>query len=452
MLNYYYIFFTLAIQFFNNMQMKKIFTLLVVLLFTKFSYAQSITFSEINYKSDSTRDCGDWVELHNYGATVINLSNWELIDTGFNSTAYQIPSGTNLAAGAYLVIYRQLAKFNLYYPSVANKIGPFSYKINSTDRILLKNASGATILTAQCNNSKGWPKGAHGEGRTMELINQNSNANLTDSFAWRDGCMLGSPGGAPVLCNDPIVFSEINYNSDSLADQGEFIELHNTTAAAINISNYFVRDGVDSFLHIFRFPVGTILPADGYLVLSNDTAAFRKYWPNVNPLFGNMAFSFSNGGELVRLFDANNAMKFSVHYNDTLPWTDSADGMGYTLELKDKNGFMNDGTNWFAGCRMGSPGKKFTSPCVPVYPVGINKIGKLEFILSPNPFNDFFEINCNENENYDLQIMDAVGKIIFKENIRNNKRINTSLFTKGIYYVSLKNSNGQIATKKLIKL
>ncbi|TAL04995.1 MAG: hypothetical protein EPO07_04345, partial [Verrucomicrobia bacterium] len=46
----------------------------------------------------------DWVELYNRGVSTVSLANWSLSDDS-NARKFVIPSGTNLAAGAYLVIW-----------------------------------------------------------------------------------------------------------------------------------------------------------------------------------------------------------------------------------------------------------------------------------------------------------------------------------------------------------
>ena len=46
----------------------------------------------------------DWVELHNPGATAVNLAAWSLSDDG-NPRKYVFPNNATLAAGAYLVVW-----------------------------------------------------------------------------------------------------------------------------------------------------------------------------------------------------------------------------------------------------------------------------------------------------------------------------------------------------------
>ncbi|HEY2951034.1 MAG TPA: lamin tail domain-containing protein, partial [Verrucomicrobiae bacterium] len=46
----------------------------------------------------------DWIELHNAGATTVNLLGWSLTDDPANPTKWRFPA-TNLAANAYLVVF-----------------------------------------------------------------------------------------------------------------------------------------------------------------------------------------------------------------------------------------------------------------------------------------------------------------------------------------------------------
>ena len=47
----------------------------------------------------------DWFELHNYGATPVNLGGFYLTDTTANVNQYQIPAGTTIPAGGWLLVW-----------------------------------------------------------------------------------------------------------------------------------------------------------------------------------------------------------------------------------------------------------------------------------------------------------------------------------------------------------
>jgi hypothetical protein len=76
--------------------------------------------SELNYNSDSAYNAGDWIELHNYGTTSIDLSGWKLPD-GSDNHKFVFPTGTVIGANGYLVLYEDSVKFKSQLPSVNNR-------------------------------------------------------------------------------------------------------------------------------------------------------------------------------------------------------------------------------------------------------------------------------------------------------------------------------------------
>ncbi|MCX6274785.1 MAG: CotH kinase family protein [Bacteroidetes bacterium] len=156
-----------------------------------------------------------------------------------------------------------------------------------------------------------------------------------------------------------ITFSEINYNCDSIIHSDDWIELHNYGATSVDISGWKFMDEQDN--HVFEFPVNTVIAAGGYLVVAEDLAKFSTAYPSVSNVIGSTGFSFANTEELLHLYDYRDTLYKSVFYSDQLPWPEAADGKGYTCELIDPNGDLNDGNNWFAGCLHGSPGRAYST-------------------------------------------------------------------------------------------
>ncbi|MEZ5301297.1 MAG: lamin tail domain-containing protein [Verrucomicrobiales bacterium] len=65
------------------------------------------------------------------------------------------------------------------------------------------------------------------------------------------------------------------------AVEREFIELHNVSAAAVDVSGWAIDRGVS-----FTFPGGTSIPAGGYLAVAADVGAFSAAHPGVGPVVG----------------------------------------------------------------------------------------------------------------------------------------------------------------------
>ena len=55
--------------------------------------------------TDHAGNFPDWIELHNTGDATANLNNYFLTDDSGNPEKWRFPTGVNLAAGGYLVVF-----------------------------------------------------------------------------------------------------------------------------------------------------------------------------------------------------------------------------------------------------------------------------------------------------------------------------------------------------------
>ncbi len=397
------------------------------------SNAQVVNITEINYKSDPSTDASDWVELHNTTATAINLSGWTLQDADPMSALFVFPAAASLPANGYAVVYRDIIRFGSIHPGVGNTFGPMGFTFGKGgDTITLKNASGVQVAQVIYDNAVPWPKVAEGFGRTIELKNPDATSGFNVGTNWQGSCMGGSPGLPPQSCNDAIIYSEINYNSDTLYNHGEYVELFNTSAATINLTGWALRDSRDTVTNVYYFPSGTLITNNSRLVVSNDLVAFAAFHPTIANVVGPMPFSFSNGGEVIRLFDAAGVLRFSVYYNDTLAWTTDVDGTGKTLELVATTGNMNEGSNWKAGCILGSPGVAYDPLC----PLGVNELSLPELQLASTLITNELTI-YNSNSNSIISVVDVKGNVVHRQAAQGATTLNidTAAWAQGLYIV-----------------
>lgn len=157
-----------------------------------------------------------------------------------------------------------------------------------------------------------------------------------------------------------ITISEINYNSETTVEAGNWLELFNYGDAAVNISGWKIQDV--NPLHNYVIPDGTILNTGERIVVMDNDSAFTAQNPAVINYIGELGFGLDNASETIKIFDQQNQLKASVSYIDSLPWPQGADGEGRTLELENPMLDLNDPTNWFDGCIGGSPGIAYI-PC-----------------------------------------------------------------------------------------
>ena len=154
-----------------------------------------------------------------------------------------------------------------------------------------------------------------------------------------------------------VVINEIMYQPAGIPENvaGEFIELHNTDAFAVDLSNWQFTKGVN-----FVFPAGTSIPADGYLVVVPNVTAFQTAHPGIANVVGNWTGSLSNRSEEIQLENATAAVQDSVTYADSgdwalrvretlyggWAWSSAANGGGRSLELQNPTLDNGNGQNW----------------------------------------------------------------------------------------------------------
>ena len=85
-----------------------------ILFFTiNLNAQQTVVINEINYRNINNQQNIKFVELHNYGFTPVDISNW-FLTAGIN---YTFPAGTSINAGSYLVIAQDKATSESFFTS-----------------------------------------------------------------------------------------------------------------------------------------------------------------------------------------------------------------------------------------------------------------------------------------------------------------------------------------------
>jgi hypothetical protein len=132
-----------------------------------------------------------------------------------------------------------------------------------------------------------------------------------------------------------------------LENPEQWIELFNKGTNRVDLSGWSFKHGVD-----FDFPTNTFLEAGTYLVLANDTNAFRSNHPSV-PVVGPFSGKLSHSSDWLELRDFTNNPVDSVRYFDGPPWPEFADGFGSSLELRDPEADNSKAEAWGASVTSG---------------------------------------------------------------------------------------------------
>ena len=138
----------------------------------------AVVINEFHYKPADPTSPEEFIELHNPGATAIDLSGWTVSD----AISYIFPGGTVIPAGGFVVVGENpatlLAKFGV------SAHGPWTGSLNSSgERIDLRDAGG--VLRDRVSYGVGfpWPTAAAGGGFSAELIHPSLDNDLGGS--WR---------------------------------------------------------------------------------------------------------------------------------------------------------------------------------------------------------------------------------------------------------------------------
>lgn len=180
----------------------------------------------------------------------------------------------------------------------------------------------------------------------ISIIN---NIDINDSFV-----ALFSGNALPTS----LTISEINYNSDSTINGGNWVELHNYGTTPLAIGDWKIRS--KTFWEKYTFPTNTVIPANGYLVVCEDTTQFKALYPNVTNYIGSTGFGWGNSFDSIKVYNAFNQLTVLAVYTDSLPYPDCADGWGRTLELSANTAPLLNPASWFCGCMRGSPGEAYS--------------------------------------------------------------------------------------------
>ena len=148
-----------------------------------------------------------------------------------------------------------------------------------------------------------------------------------------------TPGAANhVTLREEIVINEIMFDPPDPAllasdapQPGQWIELHNKTAAAVDLGGWWMEGGIT-----YMFPEGAALPAGGYIVLAQNPTAFATgHTLPPESVFGPWTRTLSRGQDTLLLLDPHGNPADEVTYYAEGRWPVAANAGGSSMELRD---------------------------------------------------------------------------------------------------------------------
>ena len=205
--------------------------------------------------------------------SIVALRRWtypvaDLSDQA-NTNKFIIPAGTLLAPGAWLAYTETELGFAL-------------------------SGQGETIFLVR-----------HDGHRVLDAVRFGAQPNGVSSGRWPDGApgirelsrvTPGASNSAPTLHD--IVINEIMFHPISGRTEDDYVELYNRGTHAVEVGNWRFVEGIT-----FTIPPGTVVPADGYLVVARDRANLLSKYTQLNAIntVGDYTGELSDHGERVVL-------------------------------------------------------------------------------------------------------------------------------------------------------
>ncbi|HYE30176.1 MAG TPA: lamin tail domain-containing protein [Methylomirabilota bacterium] len=232
-----------------------------------------LVISEIMYHPppDAQGRNGEYIEIYNSEPFPADISGYRL----GGSVAFSIPTGTTLPPFGFAVVAPAPADLKSLR-NLQQVVGGFGNRTNSLPNsqgvVELWSKSGALLLQAAYSDEHPWPAQADGAGHSLVL--HRPSYGEADWRAWDASSVAGgSPGTQEPLATEPLrnlKLNEILGNSDG-ADS-DYVELHNRSAAALDLSDVALTD--DPSTNKFTFPPQTTLAPGAFLHLTEAELGF----------------------------------------------------------------------------------------------------------------------------------------------------------------------------------
>ncbi len=283
--------------------------------------AQSVVINEVAWMGTTTSANDEWVELHNYGGSSVDLSGWTLNAT--DGTPSITLSGTIPAHGYFLLERTDdtsvagIAADQIYTGALSN----------SGETLELRDGGAALI-----DSVNAWHAGDNSSKATMSRIS--SLGSGTAAANWEDAAAsYGGGYGTPRAANKGVVINEIAWMGTSTSANDEWIELHNPGNASVDVSGWTLNatDGTPSIT------LSGTIAAGGFFLLerTDDTT--------VAGVAANQIYTgaMSNSGEVLELRDGGSALIDSVD-----AWHAGDNATKAAMSRKTASAAGTDASNW----------------------------------------------------------------------------------------------------------
>ncbi len=297
----------------------------------------------------------DWIELHNASDSSVNIGGWFLSDSSSNYQKFEIPAGTTIGGGGYVVFYEDEHFGNSNHSGCRS---PFALSEDGESVYVRSGLDGEGNLTGY------YEEEAFDASETGVAFGRYQKSGGTYNFVAMSENTPGAANAYPKV--GPVVISEIMYNPASGGtwdhNEYEYLELLNIGESPVALQEWdneakrFVpwrfTDGIT-----FEFGLHTVLGAgERLLLVKNPTAFLERHGDPGVVVLGPYDGRLDNGGEKVTLSKPGESAGDRYYYirvdrvvyENKWPWPAEAAGGGKSLERINASDYGNDVLNWRA--------------------------------------------------------------------------------------------------------
>jgi len=219
------------------------------------------------FGSDQDNEFDDWIEIYNLADKDIDVSGYFLTDSKSNLTKWEFPVGTTLTKNGYLIVWvdGDSTQVGLHTPFKLSVLGETVSLLTPEKKVIQEVAYPAF----------------------SPLQSYSRIPNGTGDFVWAAptyGATNKLDEGLNI--NKSIVINELmaknsKYGSDENGEFDDWIELFNLADVEIDISGFYLSDS-KKVPTKWKFPEGTKLAKNGYLIVWADSDSTKRMHTNYN--------------------------------------------------------------------------------------------------------------------------------------------------------------------------
>ncbi|MCE9615615.1 MAG: DUF2341 domain-containing protein [Lentisphaerae bacterium] len=216
----------------------------------------------------------EFVELHNRGASPLNLSQVTFTE----GIAFAFTNSIILPPDGYAVLVNNLATFTARYGANVSVAGVYAGQLDNSGETLRLKATpfGPTLASLTYGDGREWPVTADGAGHSLVPLvpSDATDTHLNHGAFWRASAYrFGSPGMedpgpvADVVLNELVAHTDLADPTNHPGyDSNDWLELYNATGSAKSLDHWYLSDDPED-LKKWAIPGETAIGAKDWLVL-----------------------------------------------------------------------------------------------------------------------------------------------------------------------------------------